>query len=183
MAPEEHRAFWRNVQFTVDKDVARTDRSSHFFRGEGNPHVESMRYCAPQATDRSCCSCGRPFFQVPTVTPEQRTLGYFSQRHSASMVLVSWGSQQVPPKGASKATILWASTQALLGSREWWLSLPECLPMGGPLDVKATLSPGLASWTFCCCLANNRTKLAADKNVPAKPPFVTGRPTFFLPLP
>ncbi|XP_059527429.1 TBC1 domain family member 16 isoform X2 [Myotis daubentonii] len=43
MTPEEHRAFWRNVQFTVDKDVVRTDRSSQFFRGEGNPNVESMR--------------------------------------------------------------------------------------------------------------------------------------------
>ncbi|XP_045425940.1 TBC1 domain family member 16 isoform X2 [Lemur catta] len=43
MAPEEHRAFWRNVQFTVDKDVVRTDRSNQFFRGEGNPNVESMR--------------------------------------------------------------------------------------------------------------------------------------------
>ncbi|XP_058140819.1 TBC1 domain family member 16 isoform X2 [Dasypus novemcinctus] len=43
MAPEERRAFWRNVQFTVDKDVVRTDRSNQFFRGEGNPNVESMR--------------------------------------------------------------------------------------------------------------------------------------------
>lgn len=43
MSPEEHRAFWRDVQFTVDKDVVRTDRSNQFFRGEGNPNVESMR--------------------------------------------------------------------------------------------------------------------------------------------
>ncbi|XP_073742257.1 TBC1 domain family member 16 isoform X3 [Callorhinus ursinus] len=43
MTPEEHRAFWRNVQFTVDKDVVRTDRSNQFFRGEDNPNVESMR--------------------------------------------------------------------------------------------------------------------------------------------
>lgn len=47
MTPEEHRAFWRNVQFTVDKDVVRTDRSNQFFRGEGNPNVESMRYHIP----------------------------------------------------------------------------------------------------------------------------------------
>lgn len=47
MTPEEHRAFWRNVQFTVDKDVVRTDRSNQFFRGEGNPNVESMRYRLP----------------------------------------------------------------------------------------------------------------------------------------
>ncbi|XP_077825302.1 TBC1 domain family member 16 isoform X10 [Macaca mulatta] len=43
MTPEEHRAFWRNVQFTVDKDVVRTDRNNQFFRGEDNPNVESMR--------------------------------------------------------------------------------------------------------------------------------------------
>ncbi|XP_075418431.1 TBC1 domain family member 16 isoform X2 [Tenrec ecaudatus] len=43
MAPEAHQEFWRRVQFTVDKDVVRTDRSNHFFRGEGNPNVESMR--------------------------------------------------------------------------------------------------------------------------------------------
>ncbi|XP_072795861.1 TBC1 domain family member 16 isoform X3 [Vicugna pacos] len=43
MTPEEHRAFWRNVQFTVDKDVVRTDRGNQFFRGEGNPNVECMR--------------------------------------------------------------------------------------------------------------------------------------------
>uniref|UniRef100_A0A8C9JNL9 TBC1 domain family member 16 n=1 Tax=Panthera tigris altaica TaxID=74533 RepID=A0A8C9JNL9_PANTA len=46
MTPEEHRAFWRNVQFTVDKDVVRTDRSNQFFRGEDNPNVESMRWRA-----------------------------------------------------------------------------------------------------------------------------------------
>ncbi|XP_006886227.1 PREDICTED: TBC1 domain family member 16 isoform X2 [Elephantulus edwardii] len=43
MAPEAQREFWRRVQFTVDKDVVRTDRSKQFFRGEGNPNVESMR--------------------------------------------------------------------------------------------------------------------------------------------
>ncbi|KAM5274442.1 TBC1 domain family member 16 [Ctenodactylus gundi] len=43
MSPEEHAAFWRNVQSTVDKDVVRTDRGKQFFRGEGNPNVESMR--------------------------------------------------------------------------------------------------------------------------------------------
>ncbi|XP_008053379.1 TBC1 domain family member 16 [Carlito syrichta] len=43
MTPDEHTAFWRNVQFTVDKDVVRTDRSNQFFRGEDNPNVESMR--------------------------------------------------------------------------------------------------------------------------------------------
>ncbi|XP_028912769.1 TBC1 domain family member 16 isoform X2 [Ornithorhynchus anatinus] len=43
MTPEEHKSFWRNVQFTVDKDVVRTDRSNQFFRGDDNPNVESMR--------------------------------------------------------------------------------------------------------------------------------------------
>uniref|UniRef100_A0A673WCB7 TBC1 domain family, member 16 n=1 Tax=Salmo trutta TaxID=8032 RepID=A0A673WCB7_SALTR len=43
MSPEEHSDFWRKVQFTVDKDVVRTDRSNHFFRGENNPNVEIMR--------------------------------------------------------------------------------------------------------------------------------------------
>ncbi|NWI54174.1 TBC16 protein, partial [Calyptomena viridis] len=43
MSPEEQKDFWRRVQFTVDKDVVRTDRSNQFFRGEGNPNVETMR--------------------------------------------------------------------------------------------------------------------------------------------
>ncbi|XP_061741243.1 TBC1 domain family member 16 isoform X2 [Nerophis ophidion] len=43
MSPEEHSEFWRKVQFTVDKDVVRTDRSNQFFRGENNPNVEIMR--------------------------------------------------------------------------------------------------------------------------------------------
>ncbi|XP_067164182.1 TBC1 domain family member 16 isoform X2 [Apteryx mantelli] len=43
MTPDEQKDFWRKVQFTVDKDVVRTDRSNQFFRGEGNPNVETMR--------------------------------------------------------------------------------------------------------------------------------------------
>ncbi|XP_065503639.1 TBC1 domain family member 16 isoform X2 [Caloenas nicobarica] len=43
MTPDEQKEFWRNVQFTVDKDVVRTDRSNQFFRGEDNPNVETMR--------------------------------------------------------------------------------------------------------------------------------------------
>ncbi|XP_039571980.1 TBC1 domain family member 16 isoform X4 [Passer montanus] len=43
MTPEEQKDFWRQVQFTVDKDVVRTDRSNQFFRGEDNPNVETMR--------------------------------------------------------------------------------------------------------------------------------------------
>lgn len=43
LTPDEQKTFWRNVQFTVDKDVVRTDRSHQFFRGENNPNVETMR--------------------------------------------------------------------------------------------------------------------------------------------
>ncbi|NXO26096.1 TBC16 protein, partial [Cisticola juncidis] len=43
MTPDEQKEFWRQVQFTVDKDVVRTDRSNQFFRGEDNPNVETMR--------------------------------------------------------------------------------------------------------------------------------------------
>lgn len=46
MSPEEHSEFWRKVEFTVDRDVVRTDRSNSFFRGENNPNVEIMR-CDP----------------------------------------------------------------------------------------------------------------------------------------
>ncbi|XP_059684051.1 TBC1 domain family member 16 isoform X3 [Gavia stellata] len=43
MTSDEQKDFWRKVQFTVDKDVVRTDRSNQFFRGEDNPNVETMR--------------------------------------------------------------------------------------------------------------------------------------------
>ncbi|XP_065550165.1 TBC1 domain family member 16 isoform X3 [Lathamus discolor] len=43
MTAEDQKDFWRKVQFTVDKDVVRTDRSNQFFRGENNPNVETMR--------------------------------------------------------------------------------------------------------------------------------------------
>ncbi|NXJ16573.1 TBC16 protein, partial [Odontophorus gujanensis] len=43
MSSDEQKDFWRKVQFTVDKDVVRTDRSNQFFRGENNPNVETMR--------------------------------------------------------------------------------------------------------------------------------------------
>ncbi|NXQ26989.1 TBC16 protein, partial [Alaudala cheleensis] len=43
MSPDEQKDFWRQVQFTVDKDVVRTDRNNQFFRGEDNPNVETMR--------------------------------------------------------------------------------------------------------------------------------------------
>ncbi|XP_048467064.1 TBC1 domain family member 16-like, partial [Rhincodon typus] len=43
MTSEEQEEFWRKIQFTVDKDVVRTDRSKQFFKGENNPNVEAMR--------------------------------------------------------------------------------------------------------------------------------------------
>ncbi|KAB0368074.1 hypothetical protein FD755_021398 [Muntiacus reevesi] len=42
VSQDRERWVWISA-FTVDKDVVRTDRSNQFFRGEGNPNVESMR--------------------------------------------------------------------------------------------------------------------------------------------
>uniref|UniRef100_S4RJ18 TBC1 domain family, member 16 n=1 Tax=Petromyzon marinus TaxID=7757 RepID=S4RJ18_PETMA len=39
---EEQERFWREVQYTVDRDVVRTDRSHPFYQGEDNPNVEIM---------------------------------------------------------------------------------------------------------------------------------------------
>lgn len=47
MSPEQQSEFWRKVEFTVDRDVVRTDRSNSFFRGENNPNVEIMRSAPP----------------------------------------------------------------------------------------------------------------------------------------
>ncbi|XP_071494436.1 TBC1 domain family member 16-like [Diadema antillarum] len=43
MTTEDMKIFYRRVQSTVDKDVVRTDRSHPYFKGENNPHVETMR--------------------------------------------------------------------------------------------------------------------------------------------
>uniref|UniRef100_UPI00358EC300 TBC1 domain family member 16-like isoform X2 n=1 Tax=Myxine glutinosa TaxID=7769 RepID=UPI00358EC300 len=43
MSQEEQEEFWKNVQYTVDRDVVRTDRKNHFYKGEDNPNVEKMR--------------------------------------------------------------------------------------------------------------------------------------------
>ena len=43
LAGEEYEKFWKDIQFTVDKDVVRTDRSHPFFTGEDNPNIEKMR--------------------------------------------------------------------------------------------------------------------------------------------
>ena len=36
-------AFWRNVICSIDKDVLRTDRSKPFFKGDGNPNLDTLR--------------------------------------------------------------------------------------------------------------------------------------------
>uniref|UniRef100_A0A8C4QRY3 TBC1 domain family, member 16 n=1 Tax=Eptatretus burgeri TaxID=7764 RepID=A0A8C4QRY3_EPTBU len=43
MSQEEQEEFWKNVQYTVDRDVVRTDRRKPFYKGEDNPNVEMMR--------------------------------------------------------------------------------------------------------------------------------------------
>uniref|UniRef100_A0A1A9UX12 Rab-GAP TBC domain-containing protein n=1 Tax=Glossina austeni TaxID=7395 RepID=A0A1A9UX12_GLOAU len=43
MSPEEQIYFWKAVQYIVEKDVVRTDRSNPFFCGEGNPNTEIMK--------------------------------------------------------------------------------------------------------------------------------------------
>jgi len=40
---ENYEKFWKDIQFTVDKDVVRTDRSHPFFAGQDNPNVAKMR--------------------------------------------------------------------------------------------------------------------------------------------
>lgn len=44
LAGEEYETFWKNVQFVVDKDVVRTDRSQPYYAGQDNPNVQKMRY-------------------------------------------------------------------------------------------------------------------------------------------
>ena len=41
---ENYEKFWKDIQFTVDKDVVRTDRSHPFFAGQDNPNVAKMRW-------------------------------------------------------------------------------------------------------------------------------------------
>ncbi|ELK12285.1 TBC1 domain family member 16 [Pteropus alecto] len=114
---KEHRAFWRNVQFVVDKDVVRTDRSNQFFRGEGNPNVESMR-CPPGPRPRPPPGSGRGL-PVHTITPE-------TEGHQLSEpTWISAYGHGVPGKpigasqGCHKALIPWhPPSLSLLGSRE-----------------------------------------------------------------
>lgn len=43
LSGESYETFWKNVQFTVDKDVIRTDRSHPYYAGQDNPNVQKMR--------------------------------------------------------------------------------------------------------------------------------------------
>ncbi|KAM7352362.1 TBC1 domain family member 16 [Cochliomyia hominivorax] len=43
MSPEEQVHFWKTVQYVVEKDVVRTDRSNPFFCGDDNPNTEIMK--------------------------------------------------------------------------------------------------------------------------------------------
>ncbi|EDV27793.1 uncharacterized protein TRIADDRAFT_20890, partial [Trichoplax adhaerens] len=40
---EEQKTFYRKVECIVDKDVVRTDRSSQYYAGADNPHVQTLR--------------------------------------------------------------------------------------------------------------------------------------------
>ena len=40
---DEYEDFWRRIQFTVDKDVVRTDRSHPYYAGQQNPNLDKMR--------------------------------------------------------------------------------------------------------------------------------------------
>lgn len=73
MSPEEHSEFWRKVEFTVDRDVVRTDRSNSFFRGENNPNVEIMR-----------SDPVRPFTFNTFAQPPPRAAVTFLPRHRGS---------------------------------------------------------------------------------------------------
>lgn len=46
MKGDEYEEFWRNIQFTVDKDVVRTDRSHPYYAGQDNPNIDKMRFVA-----------------------------------------------------------------------------------------------------------------------------------------
>ncbi|NXP37413.1 TBC16 protein, partial [Leiothrix lutea] len=69
MSPDEQKDFWRQVQFTVDKDVVRTDRSNQFFRGEDNPNVETMRVSLSVLAAGFPCLCWQQGFPVCVVAP------------------------------------------------------------------------------------------------------------------
>jgi len=43
LSGDDYETFWRKVQFTVDKDVVRTDRSHPYYAGQDNPNIQKMR--------------------------------------------------------------------------------------------------------------------------------------------
>lgn len=40
---QKTESFWRNVICSIEKDVLRTDRSKPFFKGEGNPNLDTLQ--------------------------------------------------------------------------------------------------------------------------------------------
>ena len=59
LSGKEYEEFWKNVQFIVDKDVVRTDRSHPYYAGQDNPNVQKMRYVS--MTLNSLHECGDTF--------------------------------------------------------------------------------------------------------------------------
>ena len=39
----EYEGFFRSTQCIVEKDVVRTDRSHHYFKGDDNPNIEILK--------------------------------------------------------------------------------------------------------------------------------------------
>lgn len=99
MSPEEHSEFWRKVQFTVDKDVVRTDRSNHFFRGENNPNVEIMRSDHFSLFSPSSFFPPTPYLCLFALTfPQPILIIANSQPNAQAYLLISysepWGSRK-----------------------------------------------------------------------------------------
>lgn len=59
LSGDEYQEFWRNVQFTVDKDVVRTDRSHPYYAGQDNPNIQKMRYCVSKSNMLLSNNCSR----------------------------------------------------------------------------------------------------------------------------
>lgn len=96
MSPEQQSEFWRKVEFTVDRDVVRTDRSNSFFRGENNPNVEIMRSAPTPLLPLSASvllshfpswspgqHTGAPSFRIQS--PREAANSWLHQEHEASL--------------------------------------------------------------------------------------------------
>ena len=106
MSPDEHSEFWRKVQFTVDKDVVRTDRSNHFFRGENNPNVEIMR------SENIFSFFLKPLIQSPLLLPSlgpSPSLPFLSSSTAVPTVLISYSEPLGEPQMSFMLYWLWLS--------------------------------------------------------------------------